>query len=61
MQTRRCLNQTPLLAVLQMSYIGSEVFVIIIFLAYQTPMYTEGDNLIALIFLVLLFGWVAEK
>ncbi|KAK3933415.1 Phospholipid-transporting ATPase ABCA1, partial [Frankliniella fusca] len=38
------------------NFAASEIFVILIFIAFQTPMYVAGDNLLALIILIWLYG-----
>ncbi|KAJ1524618.1 hypothetical protein ONE63_011102 [Megalurothrips usitatus] len=38
------------------SFIVSEFLVILIFVAYQTPMYTSGSNVVALICLIFMYG-----
>ncbi|KAE8736684.1 ABC-transporter, subfamily A member 03 [Frankliniella occidentalis] len=38
------------------NFTAAEIFVILIFVAFQTPMYVSGKNLTALIFLIFLYG-----
>ncbi|KAK3933416.1 Phospholipid-transporting ATPase ABCA1 [Frankliniella fusca] len=38
------------------NFAASEIFVILIFVAFQTPMYVAGDNLLALVILLWLYG-----